>query len=238
MEDESDYLILNSDTVKIRTFPLDSYFPNSNRPDYFYPTEEDKEYRLKCYSATWELRNDSLFLKHLTIGKKKIQISKILRTSKKYRNGFAFWFTDSITINSGRQVTVLRREFEKIFKFSKGHKSTELLNHYTIFKRSEYTEDWEKLISFIYENIDYSELDEPFEPARVYVRIASVTKEGKIDSVNVVRGWDKMRDEEAMRVIKLIPNWPVVHKNGKHFNEEWFIPVKFGNKVRPANNGL
>ncbi len=227
MEDEPDYLIINSDTIEIWTFPLDSYFPDSERPDYFYPTEEDKEYRLKCYSATWELRNDSLYLRHLSIGKKQIQISNIFKNNENTRNGFAYWFTDSITVFSGSQIAILRREFEKIINFSKGLKSHEILNHYTIFKRSEYTEDWEKLKTFIYENIDYSRLDEPFERARVYVRIVTVTEKGKIDSVNIVRGWDKIRDEEAIRIVKSIPNWPVIHKNGKHFDEEWVIPVKF-----------
>lgn len=227
MEDEPDYLIINSDTIEIWTFPLDSYFPESERPDYFYPTEEDKEYRLKCYSATWELRNDSLFLKQLSVANKQVQISNILKNSKKYRNGFAYWFTDPIIINSGNPIT-LRWEFEKIVSFSKGIKSNEILNHYTIYKRSEYTEDWEKLKSFIYENIDYSKLDEPYERAKVFVGIFTVTEEGKIDSVNIVRGWDKIRDDEAMRVVKSIPDWPVIHKNGKHFDEKWVIPVNFG----------
>lgn len=228
MEDEPDYLIINSDTVEIWTFPLDSYFPESERPDYFYPTEEDKEYRLKCYSATWELRNDSLYLRHLSIGKKQIQISNIFQNNENTRNGFAYWFTDSITVFGGSQITILRREFEKIISFSKGLKSNEILNHFTIFKRSEYTEDWEKLKTFIYENIDYSKLDEPYERARVFVRIVTVTEKGKIDSVNIVRGWDKIRDEEAMRVVKSIPDWPVIHKNGKTFDEKWVVPVNFG----------
>lgn len=228
MEDEPDYLIINSDTVEIWTFPLDSYFPESERPDYFYPTEEDKEYRLKCYSATWELRNDSLYLRHLSIGKKQIQISNIFQNNENTRNGFAYWFTDSITVFGGSQITILRREFEKIISFSKGLKSNEILNHFTIFKRSEYTEDWEKLKTFIYENIDYSKLDEPYERARVFVRIVTVTEKGKINSVNIVRGWDKIRDEEAMRVVKSIPDWPVIHKNGKTFDEKWVVPVNFG----------
>lgn len=228
MEDEPDYLIINSDTVEIWTFPLDSYFPESERPDYFYPTEEDKEYRLKCYSATWELRNDSLYLRHLSIGKKQIQISNIFQNNENTRNGFAYWFTDSITVFGGSQITILRREFEKIISFSKGLKSNEILNHFTISKRSEYTEDWEKLKTFIYENIDYSKLDEPYERARVFVRIVTVTEKGKINSVNIVRGWDKIRDEEAMRVVKSIPDWPVIHKNGKTFDEKWVVPVNFG----------
>lgn len=227
MEDEPDYLIINSDSVEIWTFPLDSYFPNSIRPDYFYPTEENKEYRLKCYSATWELKNDSLFLKHLSIGKKQIQISNILKNYENYNNGFAYWFTDSLTIYSGSQITI-RREFERIISFSQGLKTNETLNHFAIFKSSEYTEDWEKLNSFIYENIDYSRLYDPNERAKVYIKIVSVTEKGKIDSVNIVRGWDKARDEEAIRVVKSIPNWSVIHKNGKHFDVEWVIPIKFG----------
>ena len=41
---------------------------------------------------------------------------------------------------------------------------------------------------------------------RVYVRFI-VTDEGSIDSLHVVRGVHELLDKEALRVMKLMPNW-------------------------------
>jgi hypothetical protein len=85
------------------------------------------------------------------------------------------------------------------------------------------------LKKYIKDNIDYSNItNEPYEKARVYVQILSVTEDGKIDSVNVVRGWDNERDNEAVRVVKSIPEWNVLYRHGEQFNLTWTIPVIFG----------
>jgi len=83
-------------------------------------------------------------------------------------------------------------------------------------------------MNYIKNNINYSTLDEPYEKAKVYVQIFGVSESGVIDSVGIIRGWDSARDSEAIRVVKSIPKWTVIHKNGKLFDFTWTIPVKFG----------
>ena len=230
MEDRDDYLILKGDTIVIRSFPLEEYFPNNEKPSYLFSDKELIEYQVKDYSAYWELRNDSLFLKRIIVEEEDVLYSKLFKANG--HEVFASWFNRSIVAHSGERITFMRFENEQIFKFSKGLVVKEEKNIYSIYKRSEYTEDWEKLKDYIARNIDYSKHDEPYEKARVYVKILQVTENGKIDSVSIMRGWDKLRDEEAIRVVKSIPSWPVIHKNGKQINEEWAIAVVFGNKIK------
>ena len=56
----------------------------------------------------------------------------------------------------------------------------------------------------------------------------SSDENGKIDSVAVVRGVNELYDSEAIRVVKIIPEWNVIYRHGKITNEmKWSIPVKF-----------
>lgn len=56
-----------------------------------------------------------------------------------------------------------------------------------------------------------------------------VTKTGDIQQVKVVRGVSggQMLDEEAMRVIKNMPNWKAGKHNGRPVNVTFTLPVKF-----------
>lgn len=60
----------------------------------------------------------------------------------------------------------------------------------------------------------------------VYVQFV-VTKEGSIDAVQVVKGLSKECDEEAMRVIKSMPNWKAGKQNGRAVAVKYVLPIKF-----------
>lgn len=60
----------------------------------------------------------------------------------------------------------------------------------------------------------------------VYVQFV-VTKEGSIDAVQVVKGISKECDEEAMRVIKSMPNWKPGKQNGRTVPVKYVLPIKF-----------
>jgi len=96
-------------------------------------------------------------------------------------------------------------------------------------KKSKYTENPELLKKFLRESINYSNIkSEPYERARVYVQILNVTENGKIDSVSVVRGWDTERDKEAIIVVKSVPEWDIVYRQGKQIQITWTVAVIFG----------
>lgn len=228
MEDNPDYIIIQGDTLEIWDFPLDSYFKNDSRPDFLFADATDKEYKLKSYVAYWELRNDSLFLEKVNVNSNEISVSRIFKSTKKYHEVYASWYNTTITVHKGKLMAGLLSEFENIYSFKNGTLTGNEYNHYSFFRESDYTNNPELLMNYIQNNINYSMLDEPYEKAKVYVQIFRVSESGVIDSVGIYRGWDKARDSEAIRVVKSIPKWTVLHKNGKHFDFTWTIPVKFG----------
>jgi hypothetical protein len=196
---------------------------------------------LKSYIAYWELRNDSLFLEKVKVNSKEIPLSRIFKNTKKKYEIYAFWYNASITTKKGKLMAGMLPEFEDIYSFKKGTLKGKETNHYSFSSESDYSNNPELLMNYIQNNINYSTIDEPYEKAIVYVQIFGVSESGVIDSVRIIRGWDSVRDSEAIRVVKSIPKWTVIHKNGKRFSFTWTIPVKFEKNekyVRPANTGF
>ena len=66
---------------------------------------------------------------------------------------------------------------------------------------------------------------------KVYIRFC-VTKDGKVDRVQIARGVDPMLDKEAMRVVKLLPKWKPGESGGQKVNVWYTVPIAFklGNK--------
>ena len=230
-----DFLIYKGDTLSIYTNPLESYFENHSRPDsLFAEIGYNSTACWRGYIAYWELKNDSLFLTKIEGDSININFSKIFKDRKIKDKIFADWYNYSI-YNPYSKLLYFENtgygsiyELEREFKFKNGV-LTEIKNYdNSKSKKSKYTENPELLQKFIRENIDYSKISEPNEKARVFVQIISTNESGKIDSVNVVRGWDKERDLEAIRVIKSIPEWDVLYRHGKQFNITWTVPVYFG----------
>ena len=94
---------------------------------------------------------------------------------------------------------------------------------------SKFTEEPELLRNYLQANINYSDIkNEPYERAKVIVKICTVSENGKIDSVQVLRGWDSERDKEAIRVVKSIPEWSVIYRRGEQIQIPWMIPIIFG----------
>ena len=52
-----------------------------------------------------------------------------------------------------------------------------------------------------------------------------------IDSVKVLKGYNEVIDNEAIRVLKTIP-WNIVFKKGKHLRLQWPLPILFSEKNR------
>lgn len=229
-----DFLIYNGDTLSIYSNPLESYFESHPRPDsLFAKTGYHSTACWRGYIAYWELKNDSLFLTKIEGDSFNIDFSKIFKDRKIKDKIFADWVNHSIYNPHGKLLYFENTgyasvyEFEREFKFKNGV-LTEIKNYdNSKSKKSKYTDNPELLKKYIRENIDYSKISEPHEKAKVYVQIISTKENGKIDSVNVIRGWDKERDLEAIRVVKSIPEWDVLYRHGKQFNITWTISVIF-----------
>ncbi len=84
-----------------------------------------------------------------------------------------------------------------------------------------------ELFRFIYDNIKYPEIaKENNIQGKVILRFC-VTYKGTVDQVSVVRGVDPSLDEEAIRVIKMLPLWKPGKQGGKPVNVWYSVPISF-----------
>ncbi len=84
-----------------------------------------------------------------------------------------------------------------------------------------------ELFAFIYANIKYPDVaKENNIQGKVILRFC-VTYKGTVDQVSVVRGVDPLLDEEAIRVIKMLPLWKPGKQGGKPVNVWYSVPISF-----------
>jgi hypothetical protein len=209
------------------------------------------------YIATWEIINNELYLLEIknacyptsmsyvsasfkanvdndSIGNEFADLKKLF--PKSFMNGRvkADWVNANLFAQCGRLLYYIHDGFESIyeteleFTFENGKlvKMENWDNSKT--KTSKYVEDQKLLMNYIYDNIKLENL-----PAsdtikrRVFVKIISADENGKIDSVKICRGVNELYDNEAIRVVKSIPEWEFIYKHGKRINHSWIIPINF-----------
>lgn len=84
-----------------------------------------------------------------------------------------------------------------------------------------------ELFKFIYDNIKYPDIaKENNIQGKVILRFC-VTYKGTVDQVSVVRGVDPSLDQEAIRVIKMLPLWKPGKQGGKPVNVWYSVPISF-----------
>jgi protein TonB len=85
----------------------------------------------------------------------------------------------------------------------------------------------DELLSFLQQNIKYPEIAKRAGvEGKIFVSFV-VTKSGKITNVKVVKGIGAGCDEEAVRVVKLMPSWKPGKQNGAPVNVSVSIPIVF-----------
>lgn len=90
-------------------------------------------------------------------------------------------------------------------------------------------------VKYMVENIKYPDEARNKGITGVVFVTFVVEKEGKITSVKVIRGIGGGCDEEAVRVIKNMPNWEPGKQKGEAVRTQFNIPIKFslGEKTKP-----
>jgi outer membrane biosynthesis protein TonB len=82
-------------------------------------------------------------------------------------------------------------------------------------------------MEFIYSNINWSSLPKHEDKAIEVIVRFSGSEKGTVDSVQVLRGYDTIFDQEAIRVIKAIPDWDILYRHGKPVWAPWTLPIVF-----------
>ena len=121
-------------------------------------------------------------------------------------------------------------EYELEFHFEKGKLANTRLYDNRKSKESIYSKDL-KLQEYIYGNINWEKLPQNDSTIRVIVQF-SANEKGIIDSVEVLKGYNEIYDQEAIRVIRAIPEWDIYFQKGEHLRMSWHIQIIFSKKKR------
>jgi len=85
----------------------------------------------------------------------------------------------------------------------------------------------DSLTSYLVRNLKYPlEAQKNKTKGKVYITFV-VSKTGDITDVKILRGVSQQIDEEALRVIKLMPAWTPGKQNGKPVDVQYNMPINF-----------
>jgi len=91
----------------------------------------------------------------------------------------------------------------------------------------EYPGGYEAMMLFLSKTVVYPPAArETGAQGKVYVRFV-VTNTGDVDQISIIRKVDPLLEEEAMRVIKLMPKWRAGRQQGNAVNVWYTIPIVF-----------
>lgn len=251
-----DVLIYNGDTLSLFSCPLD-YYPDKSKIEPRTLFGGNGCFYTACYRnyiATWKIENNKLYLIQIrnpcyptsqdyvevsikegadTLGKEFADLELLF--PDRFVNGkvFANWVSTTMISPIGKLLFYIHDGFESIFEkeleftFNNGVvvNTQEFDNSRT--KISKFTTDPNLLLPFIEKSINYSNVPYPDREIRVVVRLSGATEDGKIDGVSILKGFNQLYDQEALRVVNSIPEWDVIYRHGKIINRYWIIPVIF-----------
>ena len=85
----------------------------------------------------------------------------------------------------------------------------------------------DKMLQYIHDHVKYPPIArENNIQGRVYVSFV-VDKDGKIKDSKILRGIGGGCDEEALRVVKSMPDWKAGRQNGRSVQVQFNLPVNF-----------
>ena len=260
-----DLLIYKGDTLLLHTCPLNLYPDKKliNPQKLFGGKGCFFSACWRNYVATWELTNDKLFLVKIrnacyptdmkdvgasykakvekdSIGTEYADLQALF--PEKFHNGKveADWVTEDLTSPQGKLLFYVHSGFEStyekevVFKIAKGNLEEVTIYDNSKSKRSEYSRNAQKLREYIHSNINWDKLPEQKDAVRVSVSF-SANENGVVDSVKIMRGFNEIFDQEAVRVVKSIPQWDIYYKKGQHKRRTETLLVVFEKELRIEN---
>ena len=94
-------------------------------------------------------------------------------------------------------------------------------------KMPEFPGGIQMLIKYLSQNIKYPEEAQKLGIEGKVICQFVITKEGKVDDVNVIRSVHPSLDAEAIRVLKAMPIWIPGEQRGTKVNVQYVLPINF-----------
>lgn len=229
-----DKLIYKGDTLDIHAFIFDRYIQEITLSEKANKEIENaKSISTALWRglvATYEVRNDSLFLIGVKGENKEVDLSLIFG---KTTDIFMHWHSGTSTTYADQVIYDTSfiggfYKYETDFHFEKGIlRKTEKFEN--AIKPSPYTQNDQLRMNFIKQAINYKKLPILQKDIKVIIRIdpKQISPKGKIMDAKILRGHSKEFDEEAVRVIKSIPQWDIITRRGKPDGVFFTQPILF-----------
>ena len=80
---------------------------------------------------------------------------------------------------------------------------------------------------FLSQNVQYPEAARTEKLQGLVIVAVIVEIDGSFSDVKVVRNVEPSLDEEAIRVVKIMPNWIPAKHEGKEVRVQYYVPVEF-----------
>jgi hypothetical protein len=213
------------------------------------------------YVATWIIQDNKLYLINIrnacyptntgdiaasfksksdSIGNEYADLKKLFHD--KYRNGkvYADWVTGKMIMPVGKLLFYVHDHFESVYEKEKELTIANGLllsvNEFDNSKTKESSYHDQILVDYIYNKINWDSIpDLKKERIKVFISFSG-NENGVIDSISVLRGYNKFYDSIAIAVIKSIPYWDIKYRHGKFERTIWNIPVVFSEEQRKKYN--
>jgi hypothetical protein len=232
-----DKLIYNADTLSLfLKLPKEFYDSDTLTVNLF---EKKTRFSTDCgrgYIANWIIIDNQLYLTNIYSCNYKDQTQADLKQlfRDKYIDGKvkADWITANVFATKGKLLLYVHDANNSIFEqdvelqFQQGQLIEMKSYNNSKTRQSVYAQDGKKFLKAIYSSINWDILPQHNQPVKVVLQFSS-NEEGKIDSVIVARGADEIFNQEAIRVVKAIPEWNIYYRRGKHERVFWNVPIIF-----------
>ena len=239
-----DILIWNGDTLTIFSNPLELRSDiDSLRPKLF--GEKDAGINTACwrgYIAEWTIIENEIYLTNIfscNYDSIKSDLKVVFGSECKNGTVQATWVTGNILIPKGKLINYVHLgydsfyETELVLTLKKGKLIEQKEYDNSKSYKSMFPENEDSLQNFIYSNIDWNKIpDLKDEKIRVFISIQS-GQTTKPDSIVILRGSEnEILNQEALRVVRLIPEWDVYYKLGEVYRMKWTLPIIFDEQRR------
>ena len=222
----NDRIIIEGDTLEI-DYPLPL---GNNRAGYSLPDEIFTYFNCaRGYYCTWRIEKDSLLLVRIDYCSDALQ-PEILPNDI---NQFGSWVSQNIIIGYGEKIKYvdggwLRTKEERI-EIEKGLVVGNKIYDNSNTTLSPYTENTKHLTDFLRKNIDWKIVQLVPKKDLNYTSVFNlqVDKDGRIAEIHMKRSSNPVLEREALRVIRMVPQWSVYYKLGKMLNVDWMLPINF-----------
>ncbi|MBP1645499.1 MAG: hypothetical protein H6Q16_1074 [Bacteroidetes bacterium] len=122
-------------------------------------------------------------------------------------------------------------EYDMEINLEKGKLIDTKLYNNTKSKQSDYPQNSIKMLNHIYSNINWDILPQEDTTIRIFLEFSG-NEYGIIDEVKILKGFNETYNQEAIRVIKTIPEWDIYYIKGEFKRKVWMMPIIFSKENR------